>query len=65
MGKGVKMRIVGKSVFFFWIEIVWNVWLWISDMRGVGIDVNVFMILYGDKGKIDEVLFGNVIDNFE
>ena len=59
------MRTVGKSVFLFRTETVWNVWLWTSDMRGAGTDANVFMTLYGDKGKTDEVPLGNATDNFE
>ena len=34
-------------------------------MRGAGTDANVFMTLYGDKGKTDEVPVGNATDNFE
>ena len=59
------MRTVGKSVFLFRTETVWNVWLWTSDMRGAGTDANVFMTLYGDKGETDEVPLGNATDNFE
>lgn len=44
---------------------VWNVWVWTSDVRGAGTDANVFMTLYGDKGKTDEVPIGNATDNFE
>ena len=51
--------------FFFRTETVWNVWLWTSDIRGAGTDANVFMTLYGDKGKTDEVPLGNATDNFE
>ena len=39
--------------------------MWTSDTRGAGTDANVFMTLYGDKGKTDEVLLGNATDNFE
>ena len=38
------------SVFFF-VETVWNVWVWTSDMRGAGTDANVFMTLYETKEK--------------
>lgn len=47
------------------VETVWNVWAWTSDIRGAGTDANVFMTLYGDKGKTDEVQLGNATDNFE
>lgn len=46
-------------------ENVWNVWVWTSDMRGAGTDANVFITLYGEKGKADEVQIGNATDNFE
>ena len=49
----------------FSLESVWNVWVWTSDVRGAGTDANVFMTLYGDKGKTDEVPIGNATDNFE
>ena len=39
--------------------------MWTSDTRGAGTDANVFMTLYGDKGKTDEVQLGNATDNFE
>ena len=34
-------------------------------MRGAGTDANVYLTLYGDKGKTDEVPIGNATDNFE
>ena len=34
-------------------------------MRGAGTDANVFVTMYGDKGKTDEVPIGNATDNFE
>ena len=56
---------LSKYECFFFVETVWNVWVWTSDMRGAGTDANVFMTLYGDKGKTDEVPLGNATDNFE
>ena len=50
---------------WFILETVWNIWVWTSDMRGAGTDSNVFVTLYGDKGKTDEVPMGNATDNFE
>ena len=46
-------------------EIVYNVWVWTSDVRGSGTDANVFITLYGKKGKTDEIQIGNATDNFE
>ena len=40
-------------------------WVWTSDERGAGTDANVFITLYGNKGKTDEVQIGNATDNFE
>ncbi|CAB4019689.1 lipoxygenase homology domain-containing 1-like, partial [Paramuricea clavata] len=46
-------------------KIVYNVWVWTSDERGAGTDANVFITLYGKKGKTDEMQIGNATDNFE
>ena len=46
-------------------EIVYNVWVWTSDTRGSGTDANVYLTLYGKKGKTDEIQIGNATDNFE
>lgn len=40
-------------------------WVWTSDERGAGTDANVFITLYGNKGKTDEVQIGNATDNFQ
>ena len=39
--------------------------MWTSDERGAGTDANVFLTLYGKKGKTDEIQIGNATDNFE
>ena len=39
--------------------------MWTSDIRGAGTDANVFVTMYGDKGKTDEVPICNATDNFE
>lgn len=44
---------------------VWNVAVHTSDIRGAGTDANVFMVLYGDKGKSEEIPLRNKTDNFE
>ena len=36
-----------------------------SDLRGAGTDANVFFVLYGDKGKSQEINLDNKTDNFE
>lgn len=60
-----KRSINALCVVCFILESVWNVWVWTSDMRGAGTDANVYLTLYGDKGKTDEVPIGNATDNFE
>ena len=60
-----KWSINALCVVCFILESVWNVWVWTSDMRGAGTDANVYLTLYGDKGKTDEVPIGNATDNFE
>lgn len=46
-------------------EIVYNVWVSTSNERGAGTDANVFLTIYGKKGKTDEIQIGNATDNFE
>ena len=36
-----------------------------SDLRGAGTDSNVYFVLYGDKGKSEEIQLENKTDNFE
>ncbi|XP_013416715.1 lipoxygenase homology domain-containing protein 1 isoform X2 [Lingula anatina] len=43
----------------------WFARIYTSDIRGAGTDANVYMVLYGDKGKSDEVKLDNETDNFE
>ena len=50
---------------YLYSEVVWNTWIWTSDIRGAGTDSNVFMVLYGTKGKTDVVSLKNKSDNFE
>lgn len=34
-------------------------------MRGAGTDANVYLVLYGNKGKSDDIWLDNESDNFE
>ncbi|XP_059845764.1 lipoxygenase homology domain-containing protein 1 [Hypanus sabinus] len=43
----------------------WSLWIWTSDIKNAGTDANVFLQLYGDKGKSDEMCLDNNSDNFE
>ncbi|XP_059505870.1 lipoxygenase homology domain-containing protein 1 [Stegostoma tigrinum] len=43
----------------------WSLWIWTSDIKNAGTDANVFLQLYGDKGKSDAMCLDNNSDNFE
>lgn len=40
-------------------------WVHTSDVRGAGTDANVYLVVYGNKGKSDEVWLDNKSNNFE
>ncbi|KAJ8339353.1 hypothetical protein SKAU_G00361390 [Synaphobranchus kaupii] len=43
----------------------WSLWIWTSDVKGAGTDAQVFLQIYGDKGKSDEMRLENNSDSFE
>nr|XP_020662186.1 lipoxygenase homology domain-containing protein 1 [Pogona vitticeps] len=43
----------------------WSLWIWTSDLKGAGTDAAIFLQVYGDKGKSDEMKLDNNSDNFE
>ncbi|XP_041435163.1 lipoxygenase homology domain-containing protein 1-like [Xenopus laevis] len=43
----------------------WSLWIWTSDMKGAGTDANIFLQVYGEKGKSDEMKLDNKSNNFE
>ncbi|XP_025021880.1 lipoxygenase homology domain-containing protein 1 [Python bivittatus] len=43
----------------------WSLWIWTSDIKGAGTDAPIFLQVYGDKGKSDEMKLDNNSDNFE
>ena len=47
------------------VKIPWEVEVHTSDVKNAGTNANVFMVLYGDKGKTDEIELRNKTDNFE
>lgn len=47
------------------IEFTWYTWVHTSDVRGAGTDANVYLVVYGNKGKSDEVWLDNESNNFE
>jgi hypothetical protein len=46
-------------------KAVWNVWVYTSDTKNAGTDSNVYMVLYGDRGKTDEIKLKSVKESFE
>lgn len=47
------------------VEVTWFMWIYTSDVRGAGTDANVYVVVYGNKGKSDEVWLDNESNNFE
>ncbi|XP_059213530.1 lipoxygenase homology domain-containing protein 1 [Centropristis striata] len=43
----------------------WSLWIWTSDVKGAGTDAQVFLQIYGEKGKSDEIRLENNSDSFE
>uniref|UniRef100_A0A8C6KKR9 ST8 alpha-N-acetyl-neuraminide alpha-2,8-sialyltransferase 5 n=1 Tax=Nothobranchius furzeri TaxID=105023 RepID=A0A8C6KKR9_NOTFU len=43
----------------------WSLWIWTSDIKGAGTDAQVFLQIYGEKGKSDEIKLENNSDSFE
>lgn len=45
--------------------IPYEVTVWTGDIKGAGTDANVFLQIYGENGKTEEVQLRNRTDNFE
>ncbi|XP_056146384.1 lipoxygenase homology domain-containing protein 1 [Lampris incognitus] len=43
----------------------WSLWIWTSEVKGSGTDAQVFLQIYGEKGKSDEMRLENKSDSFE
>uniref|UniRef100_A0A8C5H2G2 Lipoxygenase homology domain-containing protein 1-like n=1 Tax=Gouania willdenowi TaxID=441366 RepID=A0A8C5H2G2_GOUWI len=43
----------------------WSLWVWTSDVKGAGTDAQVFVQVYGEKGKSDEFKLESKSDSFE
>uniref|UniRef100_A0AAY4A0E6 PLAT domain-containing protein n=1 Tax=Denticeps clupeoides TaxID=299321 RepID=A0AAY4A0E6_9TELE len=43
----------------------WSLYIWTSDVKGAGTDAQVFLQIYGEKGKSDEMRMENKSDSFE
>ncbi|KAK1803299.1 hypothetical protein P4O66_004083 [Electrophorus voltai] len=43
----------------------WSLWIWTSDVKGAGTDAQVFLQVYGETGKSDEMKLESKSDSFE
>lgn len=50
---------------FVFPEHPWSLWIWTSDLASAGTDADVYVQVYGEKGKSDELMLDNKTDNFE
>uniref|UniRef100_A0A667Z1M9 Lipoxygenase homology PLAT domains 1 n=1 Tax=Myripristis murdjan TaxID=586833 RepID=A0A667Z1M9_9TELE len=46
-------------------KIPWSLWVWTSEVKGAGTDAQVFLQIYGEKGKSDEIKMDSKSDSFE
>ncbi|CAF0982480.1 unnamed protein product [Didymodactylos carnosus] len=46
-------------------SVPWYVWVYTSDIRGAGTDSDVSMVLYGSKGKTDDIKLVSKSNSFE
>ena len=45
--------------------VPWQVWVFTSDIKNAGTDADVYMVVYGEKGKSDDIKLENKSDSFE
>ncbi|KTF89799.1 hypothetical protein cypCar_00010796 [Cyprinus carpio] len=43
----------------------WSLWIWTSEIKGAGTDAQVFVQVYGETGKSDEMKLESKSDSFE
>ncbi|XP_042603774.1 lipoxygenase homology domain-containing protein 1-like [Cyprinus carpio] len=43
----------------------WSLWIWTSEIKGAGTDAQVFVQVYGETGKSDEMRLESKSDSFE
>ncbi len=46
-------------------ELPWSLWIWTSEMKGAGTDAQVFLQVYGETGKSDQMKLESKSDSFE
>lgn len=61
----LKCHITFKPTPLLTAEFPWSLWIWTSDVKGAGTDAQVFLQIYGERGKSDEIKLENNSDSFE
>ncbi|XP_059398613.1 lipoxygenase homology domain-containing protein 1 [Carassius carassius] len=46
-------------------KLPWSLWIWTSEIKGAGTDAQVFLQVYGETGKSDEMKLESKSDSFE
>lgn len=46
-------------------EFPWSLWIFTSEIKGAGTDAQVFLQVYGETGKSDEMKLESKSDSFE
>lgn len=55
-----------KNTLSVWYaEYSWSLWIFTSEMKGAGTDAQIFIQVYGEKGKSDEIKLESKSDSFE
>ena len=61
----MNMKILLRKCLLTLSGIPYCITLWTGDKSGAGTDANVFIQIYGDLGKSEEIQLRNNSDNFE
>lgn len=63
------MTVDALYLMFFFIHMIaetnWQAWVFTSDIANAGTDANVYLVIYGDKGKSDDIPLQNKGNTFE
>ncbi|XP_026052473.1 lipoxygenase homology domain-containing protein 1-like [Carassius auratus] len=46
-------------------KLPWSLWIWTSEIKGAGTDAQVFLQVYGETGKSDQMKLESKSDSFE
>lgn len=56
--KCCRSQISSQFSFSFSTEGKWRVWIATNENPAAGTDATVYMVVYGDKGKTDDIILG-------